>query len=307
MTTSKTEATKPKTTRRRLTEAEQARIAARHLDARERAERSVYVLSTAILDRGRLFQPTSTPVHIDTYSTPIVVDGVCTTQVAGRLGQTHAALLESIWLRAVRLRTMDDGSAIVTVPRAAVQQDLGTTREYGLKSLNELLLDLQKVRIRLTAFNAGLWGKDGDDVPEVIEGAIIRSCTTVKTKHNGIRLTVTLDPAYLSILRHDQAPSGRNRLAVMHLRHGLSRAVARWLLSQSVTRQPRGGWHLDTVLTSVLGPRRPKELTWDRNKIRKEGVAAWERCGISFTGLSGRQPRVRLLRYDEAATSQDRP
>ncbi len=300
---------KPRKPNRRLTKAEHARIATAHLNARERAERSPYILSTAILARGMIFQPTTAPGFLDTYSTPVIAADTCTTQVHGRLGQTHAAVLEGLWMRAVRKRDTADGGVVLTVPRAALLQDLGTLREYGADSLRELLSDLQEARFRLSAFKEGLWGpaKDGTPAPDFIEGGFVRRCTSRTVAPYGVRLTITLDPAYLLILRHDQAPSGRSRLPVAHLRHGLSRAVARWLLSESVSKQPKGGWHLDTVLEKLLGPRTPKERTWDRDRIRKEENEAWTRCGIQFRDANGRHPRVRLIRYDEALDPQERP
>ncbi len=283
-----------KTWRQRQTEAERLAAQLAHLERREQAHRSPFVVSSAILDRGRLFQPTTSPSLIDTYDAPVLAESTCTTQVCGRVGQTHVAVLESLWMRARWKKDVDDG-ALIAVRRADVLQDLSTLRDYGSDKLDALLGDLMAVRFRLSNIHDGLWNADA---PKIVEGTFIRNFHS-RTAKDGGRIQIEFDPAYISILRHDRAPSARSRLAVVHLRSGLSKAVARWLLSQSVNQQPRNGWYMDTVLAKLLGERTPKQRTWDRDKLRSEASEIWLRCGIKIHGASGRQPRFQLVQSNE--------
>ncbi len=279
---------KPKTPEER---AERLQRELKHLARRMVAPGTDSILSTSILDRGRIFQPSSEPKEIDTWDAPDVVPHVCTTQVRGRLGQMHAALLESALLRRTDEQDESDGCKSLMVPMGTILADLSAIRTYSCAALERLLDDLTSARIRLTDFGRA-WGAfyGGCPAPDAVDGSLLAgwSRTVVPgTAHaviaDRVTLALRLSPAYLQILRHDRAPSGRReRLAVVHLRDGRSRAVARWLLSQDVARQPSGGWRLDTVLEAILGPRTPQQLMRDRAALREEAPECWTACGIEF-------------------------
>lgn len=121
----------------------------KHLDKRLTAQASGTVTSTSILDRARIFAPTSEPAFRDTWTEPDVVPGVCTTQVRGRLGQSHVALLESCLLRHTAEDDADGGMTI-TVPLVAVLRDMSTLRDYSWTSAMAILQDLCDARVRLS-------------------------------------------------------------------------------------------------------------------------------------------------------------
>lgn len=303
---------KPKTPEER---AEHIQRGLRHLARRMAAPGADSILSTSILDRGRIFQPSSEPRVLDTWTMPDVVPHVCTTQIRGRLGQMHAAVLESALLRRTAEQDEADGGKTLTVPMSALLADLSAVRTYSCATLERLLDDLVSARVRLIGFGR-TWGAYymGRPAPDVVDGTLLArwSRTTMTgTAHGVIRdrvtLALTLSPAYLTLLRHDRAPSGkRERLAIVHLRDGRSRATARWLLSQNPGRQPAGGWMLDGVLEAVLGLRTPQQLMRDRAALREEAPEFWMACGVTFSrdrtdGKRQTPNRVALLKDPQQA------
>lgn len=285
----------------------------KHLDKRMATKGAGTVTSTSVLDRSRLFAPTSEPEFRDTWTAPDAVPGVCTTQVRGRLGQSHAAMLESCLLRHTEEAEAPDGGLTITVPLAEVLRDMSTRRDYSWTSAMRLLRDLCEARVRLTDFGK-TWGAfyKGEAAPDAVEGSFLLGWErqTVPGTARGragdkVQLLITLAPAYLGLIRHDRAPTARReRLACMHLRDGRSRAVARWLLSQDPKRQPAGGWRMDTVLEAVGAGGEPVQLKKARLALRTEAPEIWARCGIDVFKEPPRRKtpnRVRLLKSPSQA------
>ncbi len=262
----------------------------KHLEQRLCAPNANKITSTSILDRGRIFLPSLVPAFRDTMQSPDVVPSICTTCVVGRLGQMHAAVLESILLRRTH-KDEKNGVVVLQVPLAAVLKDLSPIRDYSHVHVKTLLDELVNCHIHLSEFG-DTWAKYKNiPAPAAVEGPLLSNVAFEAepidqsgSRFPAVQLVVTLSPALLAILRHDRAPTRRlERLATVHLKSGQSRACARWLLSQKTTKQPNGGWHIDTVLAAVLGSGlTPTQLAKSRAAICAEAEWVWNACGIVF-------------------------
>ncbi len=302
-----------------LSDDEQTRLD--NIVARWRADRRPKRdVSTSVLDRARLFQPTTAPKCIDTFDVPDVVPGVCTTSVQGCLGQTEQALLEAILLRAVdKGHELKTGGKRIRVKAAALRSDLGITGETGkytgdlAKSLNRL----KEARFRLENFG-GSWGRPYKrrPAPNVVQGTFIKDWradhingTGRGNAGNDVMLTIVLDSAYLLLLRHDQARFRHLRFPIRAFVFGVSMAVARWLMSHDPDEQPNGGWKPETAIEAVCGELCParhlgteKEgsarmhaIRRERSRLASEPAEIWAACGIELRRV-GKSFRFELFR-----------
>ncbi len=262
-------------------------------------------VSSIVLDRCRLFQPTTAPKYRDTFDAPEVVPGVCTVAVRGCLGQTEQALLESILLRAVdKGRELRTGGRRIRVKEADLRSDLGITGEKGkyTGNIGKSLDRLADARFELRDFGKVWWRPyKRHAAPGVAQGSFIRKWTQNRIEGTGrgnagdnVMLTIVLDKAFLLLLRHAQARFKHLRFVLRGFTFGISMAAARWLMSQDPDEQPNGGWKPETVIDAVSGELCPAKhlgtkqeeterkhaLRRERSRLASETAEVWAACGI---------------------------
>ncbi len=224
--------------------------------------------------RVRMFQPSIRPVHragewIET------AWGRC--KVTGRLGQRHADLLEAVLYCAERRKDEDAGTVKLLVDPARVRKAMSDGR-YSLEQCWTLLKELRACTIDL-------------DAPKMrIMGGVIESAEYTKTETRTDPLTgeprrlwtVRLSKAWGELMRLDMTTSG-NPAGIARLEHGMSKALARFMLTHSTRRQPNGGWTLDAVLRAVAGEMDPDGMKKARARVRADAPAL-QKIGVQIAG-----------------------
>lgn len=230
--------------------------------------------------RVRLFQPSIRPVArkgewLET------AWGRC--KVTGRLGQRHADMLEAVLFCAERRKNEDAGTIKLLVDPARVRKVLSDKR-YSLEQCWTLLEELRACTIDL-------------DAPKLrIMGGVIESAEYTKTETRIDPLTgeqrrlwtVRLGKAWTELMRLDMT-SGGDPTAISRLEHGISKAVARFMLTHSPARQPNGGWTLDAVISAVAGDLDSAGMKKARFRLRQEADA------LASVGVAIHRERVRLV------------
>ncbi len=200
--------------------------------------------STVLLARLMIYQPSQRPK--ETFGEWMeTVFGRC--RVTGRLGQRHADIVESILYVAERRREISDGGVELLVDPAKLRRTL-SDHQYSLNRLKKLLIDLRSATIEIVTPQMERTGDKilGGLIDHVIPSPMTRRNPLTGGKRHmwrirlGVALVMLMERD-LSLYYHP-APIAR-------LRHGISQAVARHVLSHK--NVPAGGWHLDTLINAV--------------------------------------------------------
>lgn len=229
--------------------------------------------STAMQARLMIYQPSQRPQQ----RTGAWVDtsfGRC--RVTGRLGQRHADILESMLYVAERRRDISDGGIELLFDPAKVRKTLSDSG-YSQQRLKALLRDIRAATVEIETPEMKLSGD------RIIGGLIDHVVPSSMTRRNpltggqrplwrarlGVALVMLLDTDLT--LYYPPGPIAR-------LQHGISQAVARHVLTHK--RAPKGGWHMDTLLTAVGGNEASSKdmsnwrsrLKQDAENLRKIGI-----------------------------------
>ncbi len=229
--------------------------------------------------RLRVFQPSIRPVARtgDWIETSW---GRC--KVTGRLGQRHADLLEAILFCAEKRRDEDAGTIKLLVDPARVRRVMSDDR-YSLEQCWTLLRELRAATVEL-------------DTPKLrIMGGVVESAEYTKKETRIDPLTgaqrrlwtVRLGKGWAELMRLDLAASG-DPSPVARLEHGISKAVARFVLTHSATHQPRGGWRLDTIINAVAGDVPEGDMRNMRRRLRAEAPSL-RAVGVEIYGDRARR------------------
>ena len=198
-------------------------------------------------------------------------------EIVGRpLGQQHADVLEAMRFTALAWEIDAVGRLAMLVDPAKVRR---VARQVSTSTFRRVIDDLVATLIEIErpahlACKGHLidhidMARRADDTPLTVRNPLggNRPLWVIKVGEAAMRL-FDADLA----LHHDPAP-------LAALRRGISAAVARWLIGQSVNRQPNGGWKLDTVIAAVCGEigetdlkHRRRELLKDREALREIGI-----------------------------------
>jgi hypothetical protein len=184
---------------------------------------------------------------------------------------------------AERRRDEDGGTIRLLIDPARVRRVM-SERRYSLEQCWKLLKELRGCTIEI-------------DTPKMRSlGGIIESAEYTKTETRPDPLTgeqrrlwtVRLGKAWAEIMKLDMTTNG-DPSAIAGLEHGISKALARFMLTHSTHRQPNGGWVLDTVIHAVSGEIGTDGLKNARRHLRAEAHAL-RTLGVEIHG-----DRVRLV------------
>ncbi len=228
-------------------------------------------LATATVHEYRLniFQPTRRPKMRD----DIFATEWGKIRIKGKLGQTHADVLEALFFTAEKKRTYKGGKITFIVDPAQVRR---VARQEQGAGMDNLCFDLIHTAVeikepeRLACAGSLISfidksGKAGTrpnpkgakkpfrNLWEITLGEVVKRLWEVDI-----------------LMRHDPRP-------ITVMRHGISQAVARLVISHK--GQPNGGWYLDTLIAQVCGKldkislkHRRKELYQDAKNLSSVGI-----------------------------------
>jgi len=235
--------------------------------------------------RLRIFQSTRRPVPLeDVFKTKWG-----TVRIKARLGQQHADVLEAICYSHERKKVQEDGSIKLLVDPGKVRRLSRQSGGIGYNSagksttLQRILDDLQQAIVDIIE-PSHLAGQG--QVIGHVDRAYHADGTPI-TKRNPLKgderpmWSVTLGPV-LSRLVEADIWLGYNPAPIAELRHGISQAVARHVLTHKVV--PTGGWLLDTLIKDVAGELDTVSLRHRRRELREDVGLLMETLGISVDG-----------------------
>lgn len=226
--------------------------------------------------RVRLWEPTQRPTR-RTGAWIETAWGRC--RVTGRLGQRHADLLESMLARAEAWRERD-GRIELLVDPARVRRALSDKQHSG-ESVRGWLDDLMAALVEIET-------PDWRIIGHIIDTVRMSRRTRPDPLRPGQRRhlwVVTLGDAMCELLRRD-AWLRYDPVPIARLRHGISQAIARHILSHS--RTPASGWDLDGLIHAVAGELSSQGRRDARRRLREDAE------GLAALGIELRDGRVRL-------------
>ena len=214
--------------------------------------------------RVRVFQPSIRPVQLNGEWIETSW-GRC--RVTGRLGQRHADMLEAVLFCAERRKNEDAGTVKLLVDPSKVRQVMSQSR-YSLEQCWTLLRELRACTIEI-------------ETPRMrIMGGVVESAEYTKTETRRDPLTgeqrrlwtVRLGKAWAELMRLDMT-SSHDPAPICRLQHGITKSVARFILTHSANRQPNGGWNLDTLILAVAGEMDSNGMKNARRRLFEEADA----------------------------------
>lgn len=225
--------------------------------------------------RVRMFQPTQRPTML-TEARFETAWGWC--RVKGRLGQRHADLMDAILYCAEKRREAGGGIELLVDP-ARVRAMLSDGR-YSLSQIWILIKELREATCEIKT--AGI---------HALGGLLDHVTKTEMTRRNPLTgeerhlWTVRLGLPFCELLRRDYALY-YDPAPIARLKHGISQAVARHVLTHNHRQQPNGGWTLDGLIRAVAG-----ELSDSRMRDARHRVNA-DAAGLKNIGIEINANRV---------------
>lgn len=220
--------------------------------------------TTVSLSRLQIFQPTRRPImfiekEIETSWGRAVV--------TGKLGQSHADVLEAVLYTAKEHGICDDGRYKVLVDpyQVKIHAALGSTTR-----MNDLLNDLMMAEIELDfPISKGKNCKSIGSLIEKIqdaETAIGEKLTKLNPLNGNVRslLKIELGKVLTDIINSD-VPKTRDPIQIAKLDKGICQALIRFIESQ--LNVPSGGWILNNLIKVVAG-----EISSQQMRDRKREI-----------------------------------
>ncbi len=236
--------------------------------------------ATAHQHRIRLFQPTRRPIEIkDKENKREILTSFARVRVSGKLGQQHADVLEAIMFKPLKRGSLDDGRIKLLVDPYVLRKITG----MGGEQLEKTLTELMKVVLDVEIFSMNDDIRKGHLIDHV-EDAKNSSGEKITRKNplGGERVLwrVELGKTLTDLIDHD-AWVTYDPSIIRNLRYGVSQAVLRHMLSHK--NEPRGGWHIDTLIHAVCGDIASVAMRHRRSEL-KEDCENFQKCGVLVGG-----------------------
>lgn len=174
------------------------------------------------------------------------------------LGQAHADVLDAIRETALDKKVDGAGRLMLLCDPAKVRKAAGVTA--SLTTVRERIEDIMGavIEIREPRHLRDRGPLIGRFTDATVDGAAMTlPCNLSHTQRHASRAQrrlwlITIGDVGMRLVVNDIA-ARYSVVDVAALPSGISQAVARWMLGQSASRQPNGGWKLDTVIEAVGG------------------------------------------------------
>jgi hypothetical protein len=195
-------------------------------------------------------------------------------RITGRFGQRHQDLLDAFLWNAEKARRIEDGGLEILVDPAKVRKTMSDAR-HSLSGLQKLIRELREVTLEIQTSKLMIMG---GLVDHVVKSPVTRPDPMTGGERHLWRVRIGLA---LAELLHNDLPLHYDPTPLTRLKHGISQAVARHVLSHS--NQPNGGWDLNHLIQSVAGQLSPAVMLNRRREIRadEDGLAT---AGILLDG-----------------------
>ena len=239
--------------------------------------------ATAREHRLRIFQATRRPHAIRDAE---IKTGWGHIIVTGRLGQSHADMLDAILYCAEKVARTPDGRIKLLVDPAKVRKKI----RVGGEMLEKLARDLREATLHIKSPKelACIGG-----IIDHIDTAVRQDGTPITrrnplTKGEREMWRVEIGKAFCRLLekdawlRYDPTP-------IAQMRHGISQAIARHVIGHK--HQPTGGWDLRALISTVSGDIGDADMRQRLHEVRKD-AALLKEAGVEIDGHGSRVVRV---------------
>lgn len=232
--------------------------------------------STVLQARVLLFQPSQRPRQ---QRGEWLQTQYARCRVNGRLGQRHADVLEAVMYVAEKRRDINDGGIELLVDPAKIRRVL-SDHQYSYEGIQDLLADLRAASIEIVTPEME---ETGD---RIIGGLIDHSVPSPMTRHDPLTggerplWRVRLGLALVMLLNNDLSLHYQPA-PIARLKHGISQAVARHVLTHK--NDPKGGWHVDTLLRAVCGKDASSKVMRNGRYRLKQDAEGLAILGIEIT------------------------
>jgi len=165
-------------------------------------------------------------------------------RIKGRLGQAHADLVESLWFCAEHVHEHGGSISFIVDPHK-VRMTLSDSK-YSYDGVWSLLRDVIAALVDIEIPERKIKA-----VGHLIDGVIKSEPIAGRGGPGGgqrVLWKIMIGEIGAALLLHD-LPLHRKPLSAAGMRHAVSQAVARHVLSHKT--EPRGGWRLDGLLDAV--------------------------------------------------------
>jgi hypothetical protein len=215
-------------------------------------------------------------------------------RVAGKLGQAHADVLDAMLYCSERRAELEDGRIKILVDPARVRRVAGVgSGEQFRRLLDELMSAVIEIKepAKLRCLGHLI---DHIDKAQKADG-------TPLTRYNPLDQgerplwRVELGKALCKLLERD-IWRGYDPAPIARMRHGISQAVTRHVLSHS--QDPRGGWTLDGLIRAVVGEINGGALRHRRRELAKDAE------NLAVLGLRIKDNRLRRVQQKPDSVQQ---
>lgn len=228
--------------------------------------------STSLQARVMIYQPSQRPRHLKSQWMETSF-GRC--NVEGRLGQRHADLVEAMLYCAEKRRDVSDGGIELLVDPARVRKVL-SDNQYSYSQIEKLLVELRMATVTIETPQLD-FPIIGGLIDHVIPSPMTRRDPLTNGERNLWR--VRLGVAMVMLLENDLSLYYQPA-PVARLRHGISQAVARHILTHK--HEPKGGWNIDTLIRAVAGEDCGSQRMRDGRRRLKEDADLLAGIGIKI-------------------------
>lgn len=204
-------------------------------------------------------------------------------EIEGRLGQSHATLLEFLQRDALDYRFDSEGRIVMLIDPYIVGKAMAKEhgKVYSKSGILNMVKDMQKTVI-------SLYPTHGDI--EMERGNIIARIDTkheVTARNPGAKsLGIDDERSLWRIVLHESWVKFIGKDVQLYydpkpislLSTGIGQAVARFIATHKT--EPNGGWNTDNLIQSVGGTRITQKKLWDRREDLKKDAEGLKKLGI---------------------------
>ncbi|HEX7324313.1 MAG TPA: hypothetical protein VF292_03025 [Rhodanobacteraceae bacterium] len=256
------------------------------------------------MQRLRIFQPTLRPKLLDT-GWRYTEEGE-KYRSKGRLGQRHFAIVQAAMSLALRKRVVlgSDGlpeSIVVTVRLADLRRSIGRAPEkdsgrYNQQTILRQLRDMQTATVELKTHVRG--------VPHETDGTLLTGFEMIQsagTRRYAIKLHFGRSFALACgmPLRADDIPRFGEPTRVAHIRNGVTKALAQYVLSHDT--DIIGGWFIDDLIKRLTPAKAGSTAIRNRRREVRNSVSELAEMGIEL-----RRDRLRHARRQPLCQNHER-
>lgn len=219
--------------------------------------------TTSHHSRLQIYEPTKVPKG----GVREVSNSFGSARIDGRLGQGHAALMESIGFYAECFTHMPNGTVEVLIDLYKVRMSMGGGKYYSYNGVFARVKEVMKAVIELTINLSG---------EHIFCHLIERMEKSQEVRYDPLNPSeernlwaVTFSKEYIHLLKNDLVVYYDPKL-IAKLSFGITQAIVRYLLTHK--RQPNGGWILDNLFVSVGAHSTKKDQVrkW-RARVKEDG------------------------------------